>query len=173
MKIRKQVYELTLDDVRKFAVWEFALDEEGGEEQDEATVRPREISGALDPSEGMFIVRAAFTLADGTRMCGYLTPPAQGDSGLGTLQPVIITENGQVGFWHGVVAPDARRLEQSYASLARDAARTFPIQVISDAELGRGDRAVALSKARKKTSKNPPKKPHQNCCFEANGDSGR
>jgi hypothetical protein len=134
MKVRKQVYELTVDDVRKFPVWEYALDEEGEEGQDEATVRPCEISGALDPSVGMFIVRAAFTLADDTKMFGCLTLD-QGDGGLGTLQPVIITKRGQVLFWHGVLAPDAQTLAQSYAKLGRNAARVFPVQVTSDVEL--------------------------------------
>lgn len=135
MKIRKQVYELTLDDVKKFPVWEFALDEEGEEGQDEATVRPYEVSGPLEPSDGMFIVRATFTLADGTRMHGYVTPPVKRDDGLGRLQPVIITERGQVLFWHGVVPPSAENLAQSYARLGRDAAKSFPAQVVSDVEL--------------------------------------
>jgi hypothetical protein len=135
MKIRKQIYELTLDDLSKFPVWEFAWDEEGVEGQDEATVRPYEASGALDPSDGMFVVRAAFTLADGSKMQGCLTPPVQCDDGLGRLQPVIVTERGQVLFWHGVLAPDAQSLAQSYESLGRDAASVFPLQVTSDVEL--------------------------------------
>lgn len=136
MKIRKQVYELTPEDMRKFPVWEFAMDEEGEEGQDEATVRPCEICGPLDPADGPFIVRAVFTLADGTQMPGCLTTPNQDDdNGLGTLQPVIITERGQVLFWHGVIGPDASILALSYAKLGRDAARVFPIQVVSDIEL--------------------------------------
>src|SRR5580765_5204572 len=95
-RIRKQVYELSLQDLHSSPVWEFALDEEGAEGQDEATVRPYEISGPIDPAEGMFIIRAAFILRDGTKMVGYLTPPFQGDGTLGTLQPVIITKDGQV-----------------------------------------------------------------------------
>ena len=135
MKIRKQVYELTPEDVRKFPVWEFVLDEEGEEGQDEATVRPVQVSGPLDPADGPFIIRAVFTLADGTQMSGCLTTPTQDDASLGTLQPVIITERGQVLFWHGVIAPDAQSLAQSYAKLGRDAARAFPIQAVSDVEL--------------------------------------
>jgi len=135
MKIRKQVYELTVDDVRQRPVWEFALDEEGEEGQDEATVRPCDISGAVDPSDGPFIVRAAFTLADGTQMHGCFTTPTSDDDGLSTLQPVIISERGQVLFWHGVIAPDAQSLAESYGKLGRDAARAFPIQVVSDVEL--------------------------------------
>jgi hypothetical protein len=135
VKIRKQVYELTLDDLSKFPVWEFALDEEGEKGQDEATVRPYDISGAVDPTEGMFVVRAAFVLADGTQMHGYLTPPVQANSGLGTLHPVIITNRGQVMFWHGVVTPDAQRLAQNYEKLGRDAVRVFPVQVTTNIEL--------------------------------------
>jgi hypothetical protein len=81
MKIRKQFDELTLDDVRRFPVWEFALDDGGEEEQDEETERPWKISGPLDPSDGMFSVRASFTLADGTKMNGCSTPPLPGDLG--------------------------------------------------------------------------------------------
>jgi hypothetical protein len=135
VKIRKQVYDLTLADLNKFPVWEFALDEEGEEGQDEATVRPCDISGAVDPSEGMFIVRATFALADGTKMLGYLTPSVQANGGLGALQPVIITERGQVLFWHGVITPDAQRLAQNYDKLGRDASRVFPIQATTDVEL--------------------------------------
>lgn len=113
------------------------MDEEGEEGQDEATVRPHEISGALDPSDGLFIVRAAFTLADGTKMHGYLTPPDQGDDCLSTLQPVIITERGQVLFWHGVLVPDEQDLAQYYEKLGRDASRAFPVLVTSDVDLVR------------------------------------
>jgi hypothetical protein len=73
-KIRKQVYELSIADFSRFPVWEFALDEEGEEGQDEATVRPCQRCSDLHPLEGMFVVRASFVLADGTQMQGYLTP---------------------------------------------------------------------------------------------------
>ncbi len=135
MKIRKQVYELSPDDLSKFPVWEFALDEEGEEGQDEATVRPYEVSGALDPSDGMFVVLASFTLVDGSRMQGYLTPPVQGDDSLGTSQPVIVTDHGQVGFWCGIMSPSPEQLAQNYRTLGRDAARTFPLRFESQIEL--------------------------------------
>jgi len=34
-RIRKQVYELTLDDLSRFPIWEFSLDSEAEEGQDE------------------------------------------------------------------------------------------------------------------------------------------
>jgi len=138
MKIRKQVYELTLQDLKRFPVWEFALDEKGEEGQDEATVRPVKIAGALDPSDGQYVVRAEFKLADGSKMQGCLTPTRQGKESLSTIQPVIITDKGCVGFWCGVIAPDARRLAESYRKLGRDPAKVFPIQVASGVQLVRG-----------------------------------
>ena len=135
MKIRKQVYELTLDDLSKFSVWEFALDEECEEGQDEATVRPCEPSGQLDPSDGMFVVLASFTLSDGSKMLGYLTPPDQGDDSLGALQPVIVTAHGNVGFWCGRMSPSPEELAQRYHALGRDAGHIFPLRFESQVEL--------------------------------------
>ena len=133
VRIRKQVYELTTEDLEQHPVWEFALDEEGEEGQDEATVRPYEVQGTLDPAEGMFVVRARLTLADGTELTGYLTPPVQGDSSLGTLQPAVVGPTGQVSFWCGMVQPEPNRLADSYAVLGKaSAAQVFPIRFESD-----------------------------------------
>jgi hypothetical protein len=131
-RIRKQVYELTLKDLARFPVWAFALDEEGEEGQDEATVRPVECH-EVAASEGGAIVRARFELADGTQMQGYLTPPAQGDTSLGAVQPIIIAGGGQVIFWCGVLAPDAERISNNYKRLGKHSAtEVFPISFGSD-----------------------------------------
>jgi hypothetical protein len=135
MKIRKQVYELTLEDLGKYPIWEFRLDEEGEEGRDESTVRPYSASGPLDPAERMFVVRAVFTLADGSRMLGYCSPPHRGDDSIGTLQPIIITDRGQVRFWCGTAAPDSKRLTRNYEWLGKDARRVFPVQFESEVEL--------------------------------------
>jgi hypothetical protein len=128
-RIRKQVYELSVDDFTRFPIWEFALDEEGEEGQDEATVRPYQPNGPLNPSDGMFVVRTQFQLADGTSMPGYLTPPVQGDSSVGTLQPIVITEKGQVVFWCGSLAPSAVEINASYKRLGKSSAtEVFPLK---------------------------------------------
>lgn len=143
--IRKQVYELTPEDLDRYAVWEFALDEEGEEGQDEATVRPYEPHGPVDPNDGMFIVRARLRLADGTQMCGYLTPPAQGDASLGILQPAVVTGGGQVSFWCGVLAPNAAQVAASFACLGKSAAsEVFPIRFESEVEIVGGPVAGEL-----------------------------
>ena len=134
-RVRKQVYELTLQDLSTFPVWEFRLDEEGEEGRDESTVRPYTALGPLDPTDRMFVVRAVFTVADGSRMRGYITPPGRGDASLGTLQPIIVTDRGQVRLWCGTAAPGSKRLAQSYELLGRDAQHVFPVQFESDVEL--------------------------------------
>ena len=132
---RKQVYELTLDDLSRFPVWEFRLDENGPKGQDEATVRPFTPSGPLDAADRMFVVRALFTLADGSTMRGYFTPPVRGHDTLGTLQPIIVTAAGQVRFWCGTAAPDSKRLARCYQVLGKDAQRIFPLRFESEVEL--------------------------------------
>jgi len=131
MKIRKQVYELTVDDLMEFPVWEFALDEEGEEGQDEATVRPSTAPLPLDCSEAMCIVRALFSLADGTRHIGYLTPGHAADD-LGAIQPLIITPHGHVIFWMGAARDDTGPF---YEKLEKRAEQIFPITFKSDVPL--------------------------------------
>ncbi len=132
---QKQVYELTLDDLSACPVWEFRLDVDGAPGQNEATVQPWIAHGALDPAERMFVVRAVFILADGSRMNGYLTPPVRGREGIDNLQPIIVTARGQVRLWCGTNAPDSNRLARSYALLGRDARRVFPLRFESDVPL--------------------------------------
>ena len=134
--IRRQVYELTPADLERFPVWEFALDEEGEEGQDEATVRPYEATLPLDPSDGMFIVRATLTLSDGTSFKGYLTPPVQGEAGLSTFQPAVVAPDGQVSFWCGMLVPPPDHIAKCYSLLGKASPKqVFPVRFGSDVPL--------------------------------------
>lgn len=134
--IRRQVYELSPDDLERYAVWEFALEEEGNEGQDEATVRPYPVNGLIDPADGMFVVRARLTLADGTAFIGYVTPPVQGETGLGTFQPAVVVPGGQVSFWCGIVAPSMEHISSCYVLMGKaSASQVFPLTFESDVPL--------------------------------------
>jgi hypothetical protein len=133
--LQKQVYELAVNDLERFPIWEFSVDPEARGGQNESTIRPYLEAGPLNSAERMFVVRATFTLVDGVKLKGYLTPPARGREGFSTMQPVIVTERGQVRFWCGTTAPDAKRLAQNYAYLGRDARHVFPMRFESDVEL--------------------------------------
>jgi hypothetical protein len=109
--MRKQIYDLTLSDLEHCSIWEFASDEEGIEGQDEATVRPAGPSIFDDPFAGQFVAKVRFSLADGTSMSGYLTPGVLGDDDITTLQPAIVTDQGQVSFWFGCVEPSKAYIE--------------------------------------------------------------
>jgi hypothetical protein len=136
VRIRRQVYELSPADLERFPVWEFALDEEGEEGQDEATVRPYEATLPLDPSDGMFIVRAKLTLFDGTSFKGYLTPPVQGEEGLSTYQPAVVVSDGQVSFWCGMLVPPPDQIAKYYSLLGKSSSRqVFPMRFESDVSL--------------------------------------
>jgi len=135
LQVRRQIYDLTPLDLETFPIWEFNLDEAAKGSQDELTVRPRVTTGPLDPADRMFVVRAVFTLADGSVKRGYLTPPGRADEGIGVLQPIIVTEQGQVRFWCGTSIPGLKRLARNYQLLEKDAKAVFPLLFESEVEL--------------------------------------
>jgi len=127
MRIRKQVYDLTPDDLLLSPIWEFAHDEEADAGQDEATVRPVMESLSLDAQETMCIAAARFYLADGTEMDGFVSPGIQGDTYVGHLQPTIVTNAGQVAFWFGIAQPMPEQIEDAYNVLGKGPERIFPM----------------------------------------------
>ena len=137
-RIRKQIYDLTPQDLQTFPVWEFKLDDTTERGQDELTVCPCVSFGPLDPVDRMFVVRAVFTLADGSVKRGYITPPGRGDADIGALQPIIVTDQGQVRFWCGTSVPGPKRLARSYQLLGKEAKEVFPLLFESEVELAGG-----------------------------------
>jgi hypothetical protein len=136
--VRKQVYALTLEDLRVHPVWEFALDEEGREGQNEATVRPVPSAAPVDPTTGTYVVLAEFLLADGSLMSGYVTPPLNRAAGIRAVHPTIVTARGQVTFWLGLTYPDAKLRTESYGILGKSAAEVFPLTYRSAVEIAGG-----------------------------------
>jgi hypothetical protein len=124
--IRKQVTDLRPDDLERFSIWEFALDEEGEQSQDEATVRPRPDLQRADPGEGMFVIRAEFVAADGTRFDGFVSPHEE--ASVTHTQPTIVTNAGQVNFWFGLFPPGPGAVEGAYRTLGKSAAELFPVR---------------------------------------------
>ena len=138
MTTRKQIDQLTAADLDASPVWEFASDEEGEPGQDECTVRPFRSNGPIDASIGMFVIRATFTFADGSAAVGYLTPPSEPDDDLGAIQPVIVTNDGQLIFWWGILEPPPDWIAGAYSKLGRDSADVFPIRFLSDIDSTHG-----------------------------------
>lgn len=133
--MHKQVYDLTPDDLKLYPIWEFISDEEGIEGQDEATVRPVELSRLQEALAGLCVAKARFSLADGSTMYGYLTLGIPGESYLGAIQPAIIVDGGQVSFWCGIIEPTQEYLQSSYALLGKKSEEIFPLSYSLDTEL--------------------------------------
>lgn len=125
--MRKQIYELDLADLSRYPVWAYALDEQTAEGQDEYTVRPYKGSGSINPSKGPYAVKTEFILADGTVRTGYLTPHINREADVSAIQPVIVTEHGQVMLWYGAFAPGDHILAEYYRRLGKNCADVFPI----------------------------------------------
>ncbi len=140
-RIRKQDYDLTVDDLMQFPAWEYALDEETVRGQDERTVRPFTTSPPVDPCKAYLIVRASFRLADGTEMTGYVKPVVPDRSGSMSivvpydLHPIVVTDQGRVHFFHGPSKPTPEQTALYYRLLGKEAAEVFPIGFTSDVEV--------------------------------------
>jgi hypothetical protein len=136
MRIRKQVDRLTVEDLDRFPVWEYALDEAGTEGQDETTVRPYHFSPPLDPRKHGLLVRTDFELADGTRMIGTIDCPYGKGASVSDTGPVIITKQGPVLFWLGVVLRlNPEIIPKYYRWLGKDASQVFPLKFKSAIEI--------------------------------------
>lgn len=98
-------------------------------------MRPYSSAGPGNPEDGTLVVKARFTLADGTTMYGWLTPPFGQFSGLGTIQPQIITAEGPVSFWFGILKPTSEDLAQCYKRLGRKPESIFPLHFQSEVEV--------------------------------------
>lgn len=139
---RRQVGDIRASDLREFSVWEFALDEEGVEGQDEETVRPRPDLQRVDPRDGIFVVAAEFEAADGTRFDGFVSPHEEHH--VAYVQPTIVAGTRHVRFWFGIVAPKPHVLTASYRVLGKGAEELFPLRYRSLVETVDGDVAGTI-----------------------------
>ena len=141
---------MTRDGFDQHPVWEFVLDEETTEGQDEATVRPHEYTGVFDPEPvGMCVVKAEIILNDETSFPGYLYPPVswlvseidekvKAERIMGHIQPTAITQAGQISFWFGILKPGKSEIEEIYTKLGKDSARVFPVRYRSVVDMTSG-----------------------------------
>ncbi len=129
--LRKQVTDLTLEDLRETPVWEYALDEEGEPGQDEETLRPCPGVEEVNPKKGLFVVATSFQAVDGTRFSGFATAQVTDESETGDVHPTIITDSGHVHFWQGSVFNESEledRIADSYAALEKSPGDLFPLR---------------------------------------------
>lgn len=127
---RRQLYDLTTAELRAHPVWWFPGTDGHLTGPDAATVMPVETdvtSGALEFPEGRYLLRAEFTLADGTREDGHVTYDPEDAGSIGEREPTLCTGHGQLPLWRGVLVPTARDLASHYAALGRTREQVFPL----------------------------------------------
>jgi hypothetical protein len=120
----------------------FDYDEPWYDETDEETFRPWDGPLPVSPHDGLFLVRARFTLADQHSLDGFLTPAIPTGSGervLGAIQPQLFLESGKrVAFWLGMFGDPTRACANLYSGLGKSANAVFPIRFRAFDDLASG-----------------------------------
>lgn len=128
--VLKQFADLTPADFQTAPVWVACQsvddDEPWYDDTDEETFRPRLDPFPAHPSEGMLLIHAIGTLADGTRLPGFLTPALEPDD-LGTMQPHVFLGGRRFGFWGGMLGVPEAQQTDFLNSLGKTPDQVFPI----------------------------------------------
>ena len=144
--ILKQFADLTpADFVRhpvSVSVHSLDYDEPWYDDADEETFRPWTGQLPVSPAEGMLLVRATLTLADGRTLPGFVTPqPDAEPPDLGLMQPQAFLPSGiRCDFWDGMFKRDPKERAVFYEELGHTPASIFPIAYAADSGLATGHR---------------------------------
>ena len=133
--IRKQIALLTEVDLEMCPFWEFTLDEEGIEGQDETTVRPNP-DWCL--GNGLCAIRTNFILNSGVKCTGYLLhdgavkttisyEPKDNQDKIKYYNPTIVKGKRQIAFWNGISEPAANEVAEMKCLLQEEVKTIFPI----------------------------------------------
>jgi len=146
-----QFADLTSAHFDQHPVWascqSFDYGEPWYDDTDEETFRPSNTDLPVSPSDGMYLVRADFVLADGTSLVGFLTPAIEDGSSnaLGTIQPQMYLPSGErMSFWLGMFGNPNDQATTLYSALGRAAGAIFPIRFRAPEALATGVTAGAI-----------------------------
>ena len=141
--VLKQFGDLTRADFVEHSVWASVhtldYDEPWYDETDEETFRPWSGELPVSPEDGMFLVRAKLTLADGRVLDGFITPQPDSEvMDLGTVQPQAFLSSGtRCGFWDGMLKRDPKERSILYEELGNPSS-VFPIQFAAEGGFAKG-----------------------------------
>ena len=153
MPLLVQYLDLTAEHFSQHPVWISAhvadSDEPWYDDTDEETFRPWLEALPVGPDDGLFLVRATYTLADGTALPGFVTPQAKASSANdvnGLLQGEIFLPSGRrEQFWNGLISrPPAERVAL-LTELRKPPGAVFPVRVAADRGLARGQAAAVFA----------------------------
>lgn len=130
---RRQLYELTSDELRATLAWWFPGPDGHLTGPDAGTVMPLDTSVAAEdgsvtfPPEGDYLLHARFTLADGSVFDGHVAFHPDDDGGIASREPTVCTDTGQVPLWHGVLVPSPDEIGRYLAAFGRHRDAVFPL----------------------------------------------
>jgi hypothetical protein len=148
--VLKQFGDLTPADFVTHPVWASVhtldYDEPWYDDADEETFRPWTGKLPVSPEDGMFLVRAKLTLADGRVLDGFVTPQHDSEKvELGTIQPQLFLPSGiRCDFWDGMFKRDAKERKGLYDELGKDPMAIFPIKFAAERRLAKGHVAGSI-----------------------------
>jgi hypothetical protein len=143
----KQFMELRATDLEAYPVWvnchTIDYNEPWYDETNEETFRPWTKKIPVDPDEAMFLIKSDFTLVDGTRLQGFITPVADGDKDiikiLDIIQPFIFGPKGEfIQIWFGRSSCSEEKVRGVYSLLEKKPGDVFPIKFEATAGLANG-----------------------------------
>ena len=144
-RIRRQIENLSLTDLLFCPIWQFALDEEGVDGQNEHTLRPRLDLNVVNPGKMYTVVRATFEAYGGSRFRGMVKPQPMDPGPTVTpivpydLWPVVmVNESESVVFGFGTTAPSVAELDDVYQKLGLRRGQLFPLSFSSDVPIENG-----------------------------------
>jgi hypothetical protein len=115
----KSLCDLTVEDLRTTPVW---ISHGGPDEK--ALTEPTTRTSLTETERETFLVVTEFVLGNGQKCIGFCSPVD--NSGLDYIQPVIVTEHGQVSLWFNR-APTQQVIADQWSRLGITASEVFPI----------------------------------------------
>ena len=139
----KQFGELTAEDFIQHPVWigVHGMDEAESwyEDCDEETFKPWTGALPVGPEEGMLLVQATFTFADGTRIPGFITPQHENEPlDLGIIQPQMFSSAGRHDFWDGMFQRPPELSAAFYRVFNKTEGQIYPITFAASPGLASG-----------------------------------
>lgn len=130
---RRQVEELTSDDLRTFPAWWFPPPDGRLSGPDASTVIPADATaadgdGACEFPDGRWLLRARFVLADGSELDGHVSYTTGERTDFASQEPTLCGPGGQAPLWHGILVPDAEHVARLLAALGRRRGAVFPLR---------------------------------------------
>lgn len=143
----KQFSDLSSNDFNENPVWVQCHTADYGQkwydETDEESFRPWDGELPISPDEAIFLIKSNFTLNNGDKYSGFMTPVVEADcrheNDLGYIQPHIITEDTEIiHFWTGMFPIDKEKKSDIYNSLNCTPDEIFPISFSASDTLAKG-----------------------------------